>query len=643
MPSIGKIAEEEFNETKDKHYSSLDDSFEYNKADLAHYLGIKDIPNLSIYGSTSRLFNTYSRALEVLKTTSLDEFKKFAENDQKIKESFARAKKLFKNDDLYADIERVENEYLTMLEESTSSYVTFRNSGIIKLQNHMLETASELDEKSDKREKYNSYKEYLYSLTFSNIDFDKLLETQKYVNENDVLEEEFYNVLYSIVEKEKYGCIKYNQTSELLDKLSEETLFKLETKYVDRISLLSEEEIPEALREYKEKGYLHSMDKALLKVFEEDGIKNKPYIIFHIKEKEKEEKKGKLSDKTLRIIGDRICENYPRDRRLEKYFDSNLPIQVDEQLFKAELPTKNGKEYYYFDEAGERVETIASNVNITFRTGNFYIGSDSPLTIYDKALEHILFKADYEAEDESLELTKDEANKVILICAKNAEDQFLFKFDYDGHLLGSYKLSEIAKIVGKNKKMSFIEPEAFIDHYKDDVIGVQLRIKDKNDAYYKCLYNLKKESDIIHFDGENKVNGSSLFNAFSNGRLDFYIEEDSSKIGFIDTNGDRVIPAQYSKVSDFAGGMSYVKDQDGVHHLIDIWGENIDTDIDLENENYSYEPDKENDRYIIRKPNGEYWSMRTGTKIQIDSKRHLINYLKPKQKEKVKQLKKDAS
>ncbi len=35
--------------------------------------------------------------------------------------------------------------------------------------------------------------------------------------------------------------------------------------------------------------------------------------------------------------------------------------------------------------------------------------------------------------------------------------------------------------------------------------------------------------------------------------------------------------------------------------------------------------------------------MRTGTKIQIDSKRHLINYLKPKQKEKVKQLKKDAS
>ena len=644
MPSIGKIAEEEYTEIKERHYSKLEDSFEYNKSSLAQYLGIRSTPNLSIYGTTSRLFNTYSIALEVLKTTSLDEFKKFAENDQKIKESFARAKGLFKDDDVYADIEKVEKEYLTMLEDSTSSYLTFRNSGIIKLQNHMLETAAELDDKSEKREKYNSYKEYLYSLTFNNIDFDKLLEVQKYVNDNDILEEEFYNVLYTIVEKEKFGCIKYDQKSELLDKLSRETLFKLETKYVDRISLLSEEEIPEALREYKEKGYLHSMDKTILKSFEEDGIKNSPFIIFHAEEKKPEPKKEKRDKTALHLIGDKICENYPRDKKIDKFLDDSVLEEIDDRVFKAAIPSKVGEEYYYFDEEGKRIDTIPSNVDLVPRVANFFVASEAPLRIYDKSLGHLLFKEDNgetSYKDNSMDYVKDENNKVVLIRNKTPNEQFLYKFDYDGHLLGSYKVSDMVSNISKKRKTTYTNGQSYITYYKDDVIGLQLQNGSK---YYKCLYNLEEDCEIIHFSGDTVINDSSYFDVFSDGRVDFYSDDDEDHKGYIDPTGEQVIKGQYLEVSRFAGGIAYVKDQDGVHHLIDIWGTDIPNDeTDLENKEYSFNPDVANDRFIVKKPSGNYWSMRAGVKITIDTKRHLINYLKPKQKEKVKQLKKDAS
>ncbi len=631
IPEVAHFAEEKYNSFKNEFKSMLDESFKYNKYDLYTSLGLDHNINLSIYGGSANLYKCYVRTLEVFKTTELARLKRFADNDKKIKESIDKAKKLIKSGDLYKVIVELEKKYKDKLDESSSNYLVYRTSGIVDLQKEVLNKVNEIDKVTAEIEKQNGYRDYLNSININNVDIDKILEIQKYVNDNDALEDTFYNVLYVLVEKEKYIKNKYNQKYKLIDKLSKETMIKLERLFVERISLLDEDEIQDALREYKENGYLNTNDRIVIKEFEKVGIKNNSTILYKIGKKDPVGFK-RLCTSDLLDMEETIIKHNPKLKfKLRKYFRGENLHQVDENLFRVTLDNKGKEENIYFDLEGNRNVTIPSSMKLSGRVGNFYISSDAPLRLYDASSLGIIF-----IEQNSLYAKNggsygiDDESETVIVRTLSDNDEHIYEFDYKGNLIAKCKLSDVIKQMSEEKGIKYTSGRFFTEYFKDGVIGLEIKEEGK-DSYSNFLYNIKTMEDIVNIISDKESGDPTKFkDMINNNRYSCYRTSDSRKmIGYCDSKGNTVISKQYLEGTAFAGGMAYVKDQSGKHHMIDIFGNYINCGIPLNCSSNSYEPDCANDRFIIKLPNGDYYSMRVDNNIVLNDNKPLISYIKP--------------
>lgn len=104
---------------------------------------------------------------------------------------------------------------------------------------------------------------------------EEVLEILKFVNDTYLYEEEFYNNLYALIEKEKYFAKRFNIEPTLYPKLSEKTRIILERIFVKGLKEYDDDELYDTVEKLKKSWYISILDKKYEKFFDTCEIVNK--------------------------------------------------------------------------------------------------------------------------------------------------------------------------------------------------------------------------------------------------------------------------------------------------------------------------------------------------------------------------------
>ena len=656
IPEVAELVNQEYQKYQITYKSMLDGSYKFNQTSFYSVMGVYE-PCLTLYGGPNSLYKYYLKALKTFEDYDLKNLKTIASNDSKIKELFNKIKNIIKSGEIYENVLELEKNYQDSIDNSSVSYSIYKSSNLLDKQIELLQKLYLLEQKADTIQKESEYLNYLSTINFTNIDTDKLLEIQKYVNETGKFAEEFYNVIYVLVEKEKYIKSKYGMEykveNNLIDNLSKETLIKLENIFVDRLSLLNNDDVIDVIRAYKENGYLNVLDKVLAKELEKEEIQEKIILLKNVHIDDREEDYKRLSKSILECVKERIIDyNKKHVLKTKEYLAHNNPIQVDENVFKIPIVYKEKKGkyiktiplYLYFNSGGKRIKNIPEEMNILKSVRNYYI-LNNPFRLINKETFETIY--DDTNSYKEIDYKIDFNNKSFVILAKDDDEmEYLFKFNFNGELLSTCSIKDALSVVSKKEHIEFCSSRFCINHYDDDIVGIKLTDSKKNNYYY-CLFNMNTKEDIVFSPNLNPDSDYiEYYMAFYNNRV-LVIGQDNSKkvVRYYNKTGELVIDKKYSDGTPFSGGIAYVTDLDEkTHHLIDVNGTNIDCDIPLDGVDFKYYPDIKYDRFIIEDKHGFYICylgkfgndsyLRVKHDIVVNSSRPLISYLRPNEIEK---------
>lgn len=646
FPNVADLLDKLYKRYKKDYQSELNIAYDYNKLSYASYIGTNDNIYLTVYGGTQSLSKCYLRLLETFKTTTLIGLKKIAETDQIIKEKIDKYKNISANGTVYNEVVKIEEEYL--LELDNNRYVSFiyNYSDIATFQKEILKRINDLDKTIEEIETENSYREYLYSLNFNNIDIDKILEILIYVEENNKLENEFYSVLFALVEREKYLKKKYEIKYNLIDKLPKEVILKLEVIFAQRLSLLDKYKMATSFNEYREKGYLNVLDKSL-EVFFERNVEIKT-VLKNIGKIETSESYKKLSNDELRDFTKTIIERNKFNIILKKYLSINdykLAIQIDENLFKIvyekDSSILNKISYFYFDKEGKRINNIPSNMNIHASHGNVYITDNG---IVDKDTLKTIYSYDCKSKFAKYEVNNDKKLITINTWTDNHSDEYLMLFDFDGNLIYKCSLNDVLSVINESfakdyKHEPYKKGTFLISRYNGDYI--YFSIEDENqEHFFNFLFNPISMS-YIAFDGiyDEDEKEARLYSINNYNRVRLSIDN-NYRFGYMDRNEKKIIDPKYCYCSPFCAGIAYVEMYDWesdsrIWKLIDIYGNNIVPNFEI-NGNISYDLDLKNDCFIIKRKSSSFdvnlkEYVRAKTSIIINNDKTILSLFMPQE------------
>lgn len=596
LPFMGKVVEKKYQEIKNKYYSKLDDSYRYNKTSFYQSLGIKKSICLSLYGSSSSLFKRYLCDLEIFKNEYINRLKVFIDNDIKIKDTIAKAKETFKEKNAIDAINQLETNYLENLKKCTDNFLNYKDGDVIKLQQEMLNRALHLEDLIKDRTMLEEYSNYLNSITFLDYDIDKLLEIEKYVNKNDTLEDDFYEIIYFIVEKDKRVKEKEGKDCRLYDKLSSETKIKLEKMFVDRLSLLEEDKIKEVLQEYKSKGFIGAKDSTLDDFFESVEIKFKPSIEFNVPSEEDILYKWDDQERLLEIRS-KIMEKNPKYKMSPRKCELR---QLGKDRYCMIIGAKEPHKYLYFDGDFNKLD-VPDDMEMEFYFFNLYFGKpNNVLHIYDNNF-NVIYESDTKCNE--MHWVGNPWRKIPNIAIReiyDSEEQCKV-FDKDGRLINKADLKDVIKKSGKKYKLNCSRFAA--GTYDDSIIIAELKSDNISEVdYYRYNMNTGK---IIDKSNYTWFNGRMLFRSDKN-----------NLCGFKDYDGNVVIEPKYSDSSGFAGNIAFVK-ENGNKLIIDIFGNNISPEMLNIPPKSKVKNDYKNDRMLITKNGKEIGSFRVRNDFRI--------------------------
>lgn len=596
MAPIGAEARDLYNKTKNRFLDLYEDSLEYNRTRFFREMGLPSQPYLAVYGFVSTLNSQYYNRLSIFKTMYIDNLRLFMDNDQKIKESFAKAEEEFKDNEVLGYILELKNNYLKNLDECMQSYSDFNESDVITLQKEMLSRSFEVDELVNSQQKKNEFLDYLNSVTFKDYDLDKLAEISKFANSVGLIYDELYDVLFLLAEKSKYVKLKMNFDDGFFDKFDERTLLNLQKRYIDRFDLLSPEEKKEVLKEYKEKGYKNVVDRRLFEEFEKEVIINRPKLV--VEDVKYDDEKKLTKEDAIRILHEynKKGNGFIKKKHHFKFSLMDKPATTLEKINSNlyHLSVYYGGDNYYFDGEGHFLDYLPTDIAIKRQIYDFYLSlsrKDQKAMIYD--LNGNLLYEMPTSSAVNVAVRSEDARKYsgylnnfyIGIDYKN-EKVYLFdsiysdivELDRHGHVLREIKPSDITDSIGKvfdPKKSHF-----FVRDINEGVLPIHLRYKYSDSKASFGYYDLNKMKLIDSCDDllyRYHMFGEGLLPARSKATYDF---------GYTDIDNEFVINPAYKTCTSFAGGVanvtfkdSSVKDSKVENFFIDRHGNRIDSDL----------------------------------------------------------------
>ncbi len=263
LPAIGVEATEKYNSIKE-FYTDL---IEYTKGSIARSLasdigakeGEHSAPVLSLYADTSAVNRIFIANLMDYKYRYIDSINKFVENDKKIKETILKAYES-DNPQTIELVKKIDEHYKSVIAKCMDSGNILANLLLPKIQENVKEIIKQLDQIVYAEEKKKEYRQDLLAMRFNAENNDKILEIDQFVAQTGELTQEFYDVLYVMVEKEKYLVENFGEKPILYSQLSEESKLALEKKFIERLSNRGQEFAQEQIKKLKIEGYPKVLD-----------------------------------------------------------------------------------------------------------------------------------------------------------------------------------------------------------------------------------------------------------------------------------------------------------------------------------------------------------------------------------------------
>ena len=619
LPLMEKEAELQYNQIKDKYGKELPESLSFDKSLYYQKIGIKRPATLSLYGSSLFLFKLYANELEIYVNNYIKRLKIFIDSDIKIKETIKRAKELFAGSEALTSIEKLESNYLDNLKICMTNYNSFKDSDILRLQKEMLNRSLNLHDTINRKKSYDAYYKYLHSITFTNYDVNKLLEIEQYVNQYDTIEDDFYDIIYILIEKEK----RYRGDDSLYAKLSREAKLKLDRLFIKRMSYLNKEEVEEVLKEYKAKGYIGTTDRTLDPFFDSiktvkkksnivkapDLQKGKNYLWQNISSEEKE--------KIDKLIKEKNPDCKKQIKRTIKLY--NVVNRIGPDLYRLKMNSYPDEYYYYFDKKFKKIDRFPKNVYISCHAFNFYVGiEDEKIPVLLDNNFNITYKSIRKCKDISWRMYNNGYFVWIEIHENN--DETIRILDTNGRFLLEDYLSDVITRAGIEDY--YFDDSVFVkSSYNDGIISV--KIKSAKD-YLIYLYNMANKKIIRTIDIQidyPKID-------WANGMVPF---EENHRIGFKNYDGEVVIKPQYTKTSGFSGDLAYVEKETSEGNIerfiIDKEGNVVEYELPKD-QYFEAKMDIDNDRLIFVSNEGKLLdAIRLNYEVRIDIDKPILDYL----------------
>lgn len=389
----------------------------------------------------------------------------------------------------------------------------------------------------EKEKMYKRIKEM--NLNTSN---EEVLEILKFVNDTYLYEEEFYNNLYALIEKEKYFAKRFNIEPTLYPKLDSKTKIVLERIFVKGLKEYDDDELYDTVEKLKNSWYISILDKKYEKFFDTCEIVN---------------------EQTYDIEEGKCCT----------YWDDTLSYEKNKMYFvfsdRQDLHLNprdyyTGERHYRFRNVQNRIETDPDYYFVrVYKFGDipFDYAIDrntgkrrklpSSNGFPDFELGHFVFSHKNSSNESSTYIFYDEdlKNK---IKKKNVKNVY-----YDHKLRHFLILYDNNRLFEYNDRLFIIRPIDFERIYgKHRIISVNdgvivLELPNKKVLYYD--YDKMKEIDSFRhpyrdIDEDTFIYNDGLYNyADTNG-----------KIGYKDIEGKVVIKPIYQTALPFLNGIARV-------------------------------------------------------------------------------------
>ncbi len=274
FPSFLADISSDYYSLKNNYLSELESTKDTVKRRLESSLDIPLGASLSLFGDTSSLLKNYLVKLELFIKIKLSNVSIFVENDKKIKEMFKRAYDSLKEPDAVEAITQLANNYSKSISECLQSDAIFQQSNILAIQENMINNGLQIDNIIKITTERNEMHEAIVNMNY-NVDLPVILKLESYVENSGLYEEEFYEGLYAVIEKEKYIKAKKYIEPVIYPQLSDKSKYKLECMFIERLKELNEEEAQECVLAYKRDGYINALDKEYMNFFDACTFSNK--------------------------------------------------------------------------------------------------------------------------------------------------------------------------------------------------------------------------------------------------------------------------------------------------------------------------------------------------------------------------------
>ncbi len=584
IPFLGENISVLFNNYKSEYQEGYNHALECAKKRLNTDLGMKNEQILSLYSDTDNLAKSYINKLEVFKSLYIDPLQSLIDNDKKVKDIFKRAYDTLTDETSLNIVKQLEQNYLNAVNECIDKKSSIY---LIAVQERMIQDGVKLDSIVDTEEERKRYEDKIRYFSFNKSN-DELLDIEQYVNRTGHFKEEFYQLAYAFIEKEKYMLNKFNVSIELYDKLSENTKANIERLFLERIKDADDSyEIVQHLREY---GYLKVLDVNYQNFFDscEFNVKSS----YRLENVEADEPL-KVELITSPIIVDRYeLSVNSTGKKLGTYFYSTDAILInlgDIIKFDYKKYKSGGMERFieYYDREGKRLKA-PKDLDIIDRVFDFYItGQDKDKEVYDLEFNKVFrFKdKDYSG----LHMFVDYVGKKIILFSENYGTVYLYD-DKFNLLLESSASKLIKEYYSYKWDCLYINEHAF----NDGIFTFYFRDKSDNNYYvYYYDFNNMKVLDNFTIKTNNEIKSQFMY---SDGCYPF-VDKDGYQIGYKDKEGNVIIEPKYYRVGPFINGVACIHNFD--NYLINRSGAEVKTG-DYEKSTsyyYSYEPSSKDGCY----------------------------------------------
>lgn len=368
--------------------------------------------------------------------------------------------------------------------------------------------------------------------------------------------EHFYNILYAIVEKEKYLQNKYGYHSILIEKLGEKSIKRLEQMFFKKNGINNID-------------YLKELDKDYEKYFNQKSFNKKTWftittnkcVSYNGELYFSDELTGPITrDVSVNIRGDKIegvkGEIFDYNDLDPKYIwvvNEEKKAKPFWKVFSKPIINKN---YFMVDkETGEvlpcplSVPSTPNHGNIPRRVLNFV------LYPHENPLSYDIYNSDFEKMDSNVKYVNADYRKGYILVQHIGENK-THVMDGEYKQIGTITEEVINKFIGK----CTLSSKEAVYNANDGVIAINTG---ERIVYYDYLNN----SEIDSFRFFNFYPFYNPYCAYSDGLYNFI--DKNGLHGYKDIDGNVIIPPKYGYSKLFLGNVAYVCDEKNNCFILD--------------------------------------------------------------------------